>query len=60
MTLLLMILTFALGVALAKHVIRVLKNMSGSLLYTFKAVMSVLMLVFFCGLSYMIYAAAVA
>ena len=60
MTLLLMILMFALGVALAKQVISVLKNMSSSLLYAFKAIMSVLMLVFFCGLSYMIYAAVVA
>ena len=49
MNLLMMILMFALGVALAKQVISVLKNMSSSLLYAFKAIMSVLLFAFFCS-----------
>ncbi len=60
MNMFMMVLVFALGVALAKQVIRVLKNMSSSLLYAFKAIWAVLILVFFCSLSYMIYAAVLA
>jgi hypothetical protein len=60
MNLLLMIMVFALGVALAKQAISLIKILSGPLLYAFKAVMSVLLVLFYCGLSYMIYAAVVA